>query len=106
MAPIRSRSAGFEGRGGRFLPDLLVPALERAVALAEMDGAALAVADHLDLDMVRLGEIFLEIDAAVAECGPSLGTRGVEGLGEVLRGSCATFMPRPPPPAAALISTG
>ena len=53
---------GIERGGGAFFPDLLMAALERTVALSEMDGAALSVAEHLDLDMARLGEIFLEID--------------------------------------------
>ena len=44
MPPIRARCSAIEGRRGRFLPDLLVAALQRAVALAEMDGGALAVA--------------------------------------------------------------
>src|SRR5258708_38957409 len=40
---------GVERRRGAFLPDLLMAALQRAIALAEMDGAAAAVAQHLDL---------------------------------------------------------
>ena len=51
----------------RFLEHLLVAALERAVALAEMDGVALAVAEHLELDVARVAEIFLDIDGVVAE---------------------------------------
>src|SRR3546814_2030442 len=37
--------------GGRFLDDLLVIALHRAVAFMEMQGVALAVAEHLDFQM-------------------------------------------------------
>src|SRR5215475_7950900 len=59
--------AGIEGGRGAFLPDLLMAALQRAVALAEVDGAAPAVAQDLDLDMAWAGEIFLEIDRVVAE---------------------------------------
>src|SRR4029450_4465177 len=58
-----------ESGGGAFLPHLLVTALQRAVALAQMDGAAAAVAQHLDLDVTRTGEIFLEIESVVAEGG-------------------------------------
>ena len=106
MPPIRSRcSASMAGRG-RFLPDLLVAALQRAVALAEMDGVALAVAEHLDLDVARLVEVLLEVDRVVAEGGARLGAGGGERLGQVVGASRATFMPRPPPPAAALTSTG
>ena len=42
-------------------------ALERAVALAEMDRIALAVAEHLEFDVARVAEIFLHIDGGVAE---------------------------------------
>ena len=45
-----------ERRGVGLFPDLLVAALQRAVALAEMDGVAFAVADHLDFDVARLAE--------------------------------------------------
>ena len=76
---------GVDHRGGRLFPDLLVPPLERAVALAEMDGAALAVAQHLDLDVARPVEIFLEIERIVAEGRAGLGPRGGERVGEVLR---------------------
>ena len=95
-----------EGRGMRLLPDLLVAALQRAVALAQMHGAALAVAQHLDLDMARLLEIFLDIDIAVAEGGLGLGLRRLACAISSSASVRATFMPRPPPPAVALISTG
>ena len=42
-------------------------ALQRAVALAEMDDAALAVAEDLDLDVPRPLEVAFEIDLAAAE---------------------------------------
>ena len=61
---------------------------------------------HLDLDMARLVEIFLDIDRVVAEGGPGLGAGGGERVRAVRSALRATFMPRPPPPAAALISTG
>jgi hypothetical protein len=44
-----------------------MPALQRAVALAKMDRAAAAVAQHLDLDVAGLLQILLEIDRGVAE---------------------------------------
>ncbi len=104
--PIASRCLDVEGRGAGLLPDLLVAALQRAVALAQMHGVALAVAEHLDLDVARAGEILLEIDGVVAEGGLGLGARGLATQSRGRSASCATFMPRPPPPAAALISTG
>ena len=51
----------------RFLDDLLVPALDRAVALAEVDHVAAGVRKHLDLDVARLDDRALEDQAAVAE---------------------------------------
>ena len=70
---------GGDGRGGGLFPDLLVAALQRAVAGAEMDGVALAVAHHLDFDVARLVEILLDVDAVVAEGGLGLGAGGRPG---------------------------
>ena len=81
-------------------------ALQRAIALAEMDDAALAVAEDLHLDMPRPVEIALEIDRIVAERGLRLGLRQRQQLRRSSAALRASFMPRPPPPAAALISTG
>ena len=49
---------GVEGRRGGLLEHLLVAALQRAVALAEMHAVAVAVAQHLDLDMARRPRYF------------------------------------------------
>ena len=62
-------------RRRRFLDHLLMPALQRAVALAEMNGIAMPVGKHLDFDMARRGHIFFDQDPARAECG--LGFRGL-----------------------------
>jgi hypothetical protein len=61
---------------GRFFQHLLVAALQRAVALAQMDRVAVAVAEHLNLDVARIAEIFLDIDGVVAERGLGLGAAG------------------------------
>src|SRR5207248_9278079 len=58
---------GIEGRGVRLLPYLLMAPLQRAVALAEMNGPAAAISHDLDFDMTRAGEVFLEIDITIAE---------------------------------------
>ena len=42
-----------ECRRGRFLDQLLVAPLDRALALAEREHAALAIGEHLDLDVPR-----------------------------------------------------
>src|SRR6185437_9880730 len=53
LADLIARLRVERGRGA-FLPHLLMPALQRTIALAEMNGAAIAVAEHLNLDMARL----------------------------------------------------
>jgi hypothetical protein len=50
-----------------FLDDLLVPSLDRALALAEMHGGAVLISEDLDLDVMRPIEVALEEDAAVSE---------------------------------------
>jgi hypothetical protein len=44
-----------------------VAALQRAVALEQVDRIAVLVAEDLDLDVARLGEVFLDQHPAVAE---------------------------------------
>ena len=56
-----------EGRRGGLLHDLLVAALDRALALAEVHGVAVAVADDLDLDVAGMEHVSLEIHGRVAE---------------------------------------
>ena len=63
-----------DGRG-RFLEHLLVAALQRAIALAEVDRVAFAVAEHLEFDVPRVGEIFFHVDGVVAEGGARFGRR-------------------------------
>ena len=60
-------------------------ALQRAIALAEMHRVALTVAQHLDLDVARLGEVLLHVDLVVAEGGLGLGARGRQRKAEVGR---------------------
>src|SRR5439155_24950386 len=56
----------------RHLDHLLVPALQRAVALAEVDDGAAAVADELHLDVARVPEELLDVEVAIAERGARL----------------------------------
>ena len=53
----------------------LVPALHRAVALAEMHDVAVGIGKDLELDVPRVLEILLEVDGVVAErrAGPRCG---------------------------------
>src|SRR5437867_52862 len=61
-------------RRGGLLDELLMAALDRALALVKVDGRQLAVAEHLDLDVARAIEVALDVDVAPAERG--LGTPG------------------------------
>ena len=74
-----------ERRRRGLLEDLLMAPLQGAVALAEMDRIALAVAENLDLDVARLGEIFLDVDLVVAEGGLGFGARRRRARAEVGR---------------------
>ena len=47
---------------GRALDHLLVPALDRAVALEQVDQVAVGVAQELDLDVPRAADQLLEVD--------------------------------------------
>ncbi len=75
---------GQAGRGG-FLQDLLVPALQGAVAFAEGDDAAPAVPEDLHLDMTRLGHVALEEHAGVAEAGAGGALHAREALAQLPR---------------------
>ena len=65
-ADLRAQFRGHAGRR-RFLDHLLMAALQRAVALAEMNGIAVPVGKDLDFDVARRGDIFFDQDAARAE---------------------------------------
>ena len=73
------------GRRG-LLDHLLVAALDRAVALAEVDHVAVAVGEHLHLDVARVVQIALEVDRGVGEELLAFATGALEGALELLRG--------------------
>ena len=56
-----------DGRRRRFLDELLVPALDRAVALPEVDHVAVAVREDLHLDVPRVDDEALDVDPRVRE---------------------------------------
>ena len=66
---------GIDGGRGRFLDHLLVAALHRAVALAEMDDVAVVVGEDLDLDVARVDHGLFEDQLARAEGALGLGAR-------------------------------
>src|SRR5262249_22596090 len=66
-------------RGRRsLLEDLLVTALERALALAEVNDVVVLIGEDLKLDVARAVEILLEVDAILAERGLGFAARGVD----------------------------
>ena len=75
-----------DGRGRRLLDQLLVAALDRAVALAEVDDVAVAVGEDLDLDVARVGQVALEVDGAVGEELLALARGALEGVLELVLG--------------------
>ena len=81
-------------------------ALDRALALAERDDVAVRVGEQLDLDVARPLDVALAEDAVVAERGLRLAPRRLERLVELGRRARTTRIPRPPPPAAALTTSG
>ena len=80
------RGAGrfVHARRGRFLDHLLVAALERAIALEQMDDIAVGVAEHLHLDMARAVDPFFEEDDVIAERARRLALAAFERVLEVL----------------------
>ena len=73
---------GRHRRGGRLLDDLLVAPLDRAVALAEVDDVAVAVADDLHLDVPAALQVFLDVELVAAEGALRLGLRRGEDLAQ------------------------
>src|SRR6266536_3581209 len=69
----------------RLLHHLLMPPLDRAIALAERVDVPVLVREQLDLHMSRTLEVALEEDGLVSECGLGLAARRGDGVGE-LRG--------------------
>ncbi len=63
----RLARGGGQKRRGRLFDDLLVAALHRAIALAQGQHTAGAVAEDLHLDMARIVDVALDEGAAVAE---------------------------------------
>ena len=97
---------GVDRRRRRLLDELLVAALDRAVALAEVDDVAVRVGEHLHLDVARVDDQLLDVDARVREVRLPLALRRLERALGLRRARRTSSMPLPPPPAAALISSG
>jgi hypothetical protein len=81
-ALVSSARAVGQRQGRRLLDDLLVAALDRALALAEVRVVAVAIGGDLDLDVARPLAVPLHVHVGVAEGGQRLGAPGVPVVGE------------------------
>ena len=79
------------GRGE--LHHLLVPALEGAVTLPQVDHIAVLVAQDLHLDVLGLHQVLLDKNVVVAEGLPGLALDQLEGGFDLLRGVAAAHAP-------------
>ena len=94
-----------EERRGRLLDELLVAALQRAVAGGDHDDVAVAVGQALGLDVAGTVEVALDEALAAAEGRDGLAGGRLEQFRHLSR-LRATLRPRPPPPKAALMAIG
>ena len=75
-----------EDGGRRALHDLLVAPLHRTIALEEVDNPAVAIRQHLDLEMTGTADEALEVDVVLAEGGIRLAPCGKQGGLEFILG--------------------
>ena len=97
---------GADRRARRFLDQLLVPALDRAVALAQVNDVAMRVAEDLELDVARAVRDTSRRTRRREPKADSASERASWNERAKSSASRATRMPFPPPPAAALMMTG
>ena len=102
----RGAQLGAHAGRRRLLDDLLMAALQRTVALVEMNGVAVPVGKDLHLDVARRGDVFLDQHALVAEGGLAPRAARLTSAASKSAWRSTRRMPLPPPPATALISTG
>jgi hypothetical protein len=99
-APYRARCSASRSADGASSTTFWCRPLQAALALAEVDRAAVRVGEHLHLDVARAGDEALEEQRVVAEAARRLAARGRERLRQ-RRASCTRRMPLPPPPRTA-----
>ncbi len=80
---MRSRSSGVTFTRRRFFHQLLMAALDAALALAQADHVAVLVGQHLELDVARALDELLHVEIAVAEGRRRLGLRRVKEIGQL-----------------------
>ena len=71
-----------------------------------MHGVAVLVGHDLELDVMRIDDQLLDVNVAVPESLFRFRPRARETRCARLASLCAARIPRPPPPATALIMTG
>ena len=74
---------GADGGARRLFDQLLMAALQRALALAERPHLAVLVGERLELDVARRLDEALEVELGVLEGAHGLGRRGLEGAPQV-----------------------
>ena len=82
---MRARVVVVQQRRRRLLDDLLVAPLQAAFTLAEVDDVAVAVGEHLHLDVAGVQHISLEEQRVIAERGGRLAARTGQRGGQVGR---------------------
>ena len=75
-------------RGGGFFHHLLVAALDRTIALVQIEDVALLVADQLDFDVARLFDELLDEHAVITKAGQCFAADAVKAFAHV------SFAPR------------
>src|SRR5690606_26480873 len=96
---------GGDGGGGSLLDHLLVPTLDRAVPLPQVEHGAVGIGEHLDLHVAPLLDVPLDQHGRIAEHRLGLPAGGGQAAGSSAA-SRTMRIPFPPPPAAAFTSTG
>ena len=89
-----------DARRRRLLDDLLVPSLQRAVAVAEPQRGAVRVAQDLDLDVPRMFQELLEIEVGIGEGAPGFLASDRQRIGQL------RLAPHHPHAAAAAAARG
>ena len=62
-----------------------MPALDRALALAEVDHVAVVIAENLELDVARRLDVLLDVDVADAERRLGLALRRLDRVRQLAR---------------------
>ena len=84
VPPSLRRIFSVTATDGAFLEQLLMAALDRALALAEVDDGAVMIAEHLELDVARPLDVLLDVDVADAERRFGLALRRLERLAQLV----------------------